>query len=67
MSDDAWRGAYDAWKLSSGDEDYWDGEVEDGCTCLRRVGAGGYRLTDEWCPLHGRDPDAEYGRMRDER
>ena len=23
-------------------------------------------IRDEWCPIHGRDPDAEYERRRDE-
>lgn len=66
MSDDAWRDTYDAWKLAS-PYDEWDGEDEPGCTCPRALGAGGMRMTDEWCPLHGRDPDAEYDAMRDER
>lgn len=57
---------YDAWKLRS-PYDEWDGEDEDGRTCPRTLGSGGVRMTDEWCPLHGRDPDAEYEKMRDDR
>ncbi len=58
---------YDEWKIHDPSHDYWDGETEEGCTCPRECGAGGYRKTDEWCPIHGRDPDAEYERMRDDR
>ncbi len=66
-SDEAWRGSYDAWKTRNDRDDYWDGEDEEGCTCPRELGAGGHRKTDEWCPLHGRDPDAEREKMRDDR
>ncbi len=66
MPDDHWRDTYDAWKTRS-DADCWDGEEEEGCTCPRTLGAGGARKTDEWCPLHGRDPDVEYEKMRDDR
>lgn len=66
MSDDAWRGSYDAWKTTD-PNDRWSDEVEDGCTCPLELGAGGTRMTDQWCAIHGLDPDAEYDRMRDER
>ncbi len=65
MPDDRWRDTYDSWKTS--DDSCWDGEDEEGCTCPRTLGAGGARMTDEWCPIHGRDPDAEYEAMRDDR
>lgn len=62
----AWRGSYDAWKTRVPDDEC-DGEDEPGCTCPRTLGAGGARKTDEWCPLHGRDPDEERERERDDR
>lgn len=65
MSNDAWRGSYDAWKTTD-PSDRWSDEVEEGCTCPFELGAGGARKTDKWCPLHGLDPDEEYERMRDE-
>jgi hypothetical protein len=49
---------YDEWKTTD-PTDCWDGEIEDGCTCGRRLGAGGYRRIDKWCPIHGLDPDEE--------
>lgn len=58
---------YDEWKSRDPADAYWDGEDEAGCTCGRRLGAGGIRMTDKWCPLHGLDPDAEYEKMRDDR
>mgnify|MGYP001613864672 CR=1 FL=1 len=66
MPDDRWRDTYDEWKLRS-DADEWPDDNEYGCTCPRKFGAGGARMADEWCPLHGRDPDAEYEKMRDDR
>ncbi len=66
MADESWRGSYDAWKTTD-PNDQWDGEIEEGCTCGRKLGAGGARMTDKWCPLHGLDPDAEYEKMRDDR
>ena len=67
MSDESWRSSYDAWKTHNPEDDCWDGEDEEGCTCPRTLGAGGARMTDKWCPLHGLDPDAEYERQRDDR
>ena len=59
---------YDEWKSRDpAYEQYTDEDDDEGCTCPRRLGAGGARMTDEWCPLHGRDPDAEYEKMRDDR
>jgi hypothetical protein len=43
---------------------------KEGCTC-RWVGEGNdpdaHVRRDEWCPLHGRDPDAEREAMMDAR
>jgi hypothetical protein len=44
-------------------EDYWHEIIERDeladCTCTNR-------RVDEWCVVHGRDPDAEYERLRDD-
>jgi hypothetical protein len=51
---------YDRWKLMTPEEDSIYAHPEDpDCTCLR-----GRR--DPWCRSHGKDPDAEYDKMRDE-
>ena len=57
---------YDAWKLAC-PYDEWDGEDEDGCTCPRTLGAGGARMTGEWCPVHGKDPDDERDKRIEDR
>lgn len=49
------------------DDDEMFGQGE--CTC-RRTGRGGNDpdagwKVDKWCPIHGRDPDEEYEKMRE--
>jgi hypothetical protein len=46
---------YDAWKTRLPPEPYCDDED---CTCTTE-------RRDEWCPVHGRDPDAEYEKRRE--
>jgi hypothetical protein len=46
---------YDAWKTRLPPEPYCDDED---CTCTSE-------RRDEWCPVHGRDPDDEYEKMRE--
>lgn len=67
MRDESWRAGYDAWKTTDPADQWTDGEDEPGCTCPRTLGAGGARMVDEWCPVHGRDPDEAYEQMRDDR
>lgn len=67
MSDESWKGSYDAWKTTDPRDRWPEDETEEGCTCPRELGADGMRKTDKWCPLHGLDPDAEYDRMRNDR
>ncbi len=69
----AMRG-YDEWKTHNPADDYLgpdpdEEEDEDlsGCTCPHKLGAGGVRMIDRDCPVHGIDPDAEYEKMRDDR
>jgi hypothetical protein len=51
---------YDAWKTSSPDDEYIPAnERPEGCKCKRRLG------DNEWCPVHGRDPDEEYEKARE--
>jgi hypothetical protein len=46
-------------------------EREDSCTCrMSSVNSASidppYLIRDQWCPVHGRDPDAELDRRRDD-
>jgi hypothetical protein len=45
---------YDEWKTRLPPEPPEDPD----CTCVRR--------RDPWCPVHGKDPDAERDKIRDE-
>jgi hypothetical protein len=58
----------DQWKTRDPDAEFLgpdpnetDDEDREGCTCPHKLGAGGVRMIDKWCPVHGLDPDAEYG------
>ena len=47
---------YDVWKTREPEEPYCDDHE---CTCTT------YRK-DMWCPVHGKDPDEEYEKRRDD-
>jgi hypothetical protein len=51
---------YDAWKTSSPDDEYIPAdERPEGCKCHKRF------ADNEWCPVHGRDPDAALDEWRE--
>jgi hypothetical protein len=57
--------SYDHWKTT--EPDYYDPR----CTCrMETVNSASTEppelIRDEWCPVHGRDPDDELDRRRDD-
>lgn len=56
MTDERWKGSYDAWKTTEPVEEPYCNDPECICTVARR---------DRWCPVHGLDPDDEYEKRRE--
>lgn len=53
---------YDEWKNWSPDDEYIPSdERPEGCECDTRF------HDNMWCPVHGKDPDEEYEKRRDDR
>ena len=51
---------YDDWKNYSPDGEYIPpDERPEGCDCRGVIG------DNEWCPVHGKDPDEEYEKQRE--